>query len=135
MVSWDTWLKTAVVGSKKVSSSTSSKGEDVGKVERKPKKGEKPLICYNCGGRGHTSRQCLSEAFFVGQGSRLITMGQPFCCEGLVEGQFVNDIVLDTGCSRTLVKSDLVREESREDCDGAVCTWRYCGVPCGYCGD
>ena len=29
-----------------------------------------------------------------------------------VESQFVNDIVLDTGCSRTLVRSDLVGEEN-----------------------
>ena len=38
-------------------------------------------------------------------------MRQPFHCEGFVEGQFVNDIVLDTGCSRTLVRSDLVGKE------------------------
>ena len=38
-------------------------------------------------------------------------MRQPFHCEGFVEGQFVDDIVLDTGCSRTLVRSDLVGKE------------------------
>jgi len=37
---------------------------------------------------------------------------QPFRCQGLVEGQFVEDIVLDTGCSRTLVKGDLVSKEN-----------------------
>ena len=36
---------------------------------------------------------------------------QPFHCEGFVEGQFVYDIVLDTGCSRTSVRSDLVGKE------------------------
>ena len=51
-------------GGKKVSSSTSLKGEDVVKVEKRLKKDEKPLMCYNCGGRGHTSRQCPSDAFF-----------------------------------------------------------------------
>ena len=36
---------------------------------------------------------------------------QPFHCEGFVESQLVDDIVLDTGCSRTLVRSDLVGKE------------------------
>ena len=34
------------------------------KVEKRLRKDEKPLVCYNCGGRGHTSRPCPSEAFF-----------------------------------------------------------------------
>ena len=98
---------------KKESTSTSSKGEDVGKVEKTPKKDEKPLVCYNCGGCGHTSRQCPSESLYCGtrksgnhRGRRQLVR-QPFHCEGFVEVQFV-DIVLDTGCSRTLVRSDLV---------------------------
>ena len=38
---------------------------------------------------------------------------RPYQCNGVVEGQLVNDIVLDTGCSscRTLVRSDLLREK------------------------
>ena len=102
---------------KKESTSTSSKGEDVGKVENKLKKDEKPLVCYNCGGLGHTSRQCPSELLYCGtrksgnhRGRRQLVR-QPFHCEGFVEGQFVNDIVLDTGCSRTLVRSDLIGKE------------------------
>ena len=35
-----------------------------------------------------------------------------FCCEGFVEDHSVNDIVLDKGCSRNLVRSDLVSEKS-----------------------
>jgi len=31
-------------------------------------------------------------------------------CQGRVDGQFVSDIVLDTGCTRTLVHRDLVSE-------------------------
>ena len=38
-------------------------------------------------------------------------LNQPFQCKGTVEGQLVNNIVLDTGCSRTLVRSDLLREK------------------------
>ena len=102
---------------KKESTSTSSKGEDVGKMEKKLKKDGKPLVCYNCGGRGHTSRQCPSESLYCGtrksgnhRGRRQMVR-QPFHCEGFVEGQFVDDIVLDTGFSRTLVRSDLVGKE------------------------
>ena len=36
---------------------------------------------------------------------------QPFRCAGFVEGQLVDDIVLDTGCSRPLVRSDFVKKE------------------------
>ena len=99
---------------KKESTSTSSKGEDVGKVEKRLKKVEKPLVCYNCGGRGHTSRQCPSESLYCGtrkpgnhHGRRQLVR-QPFHCEDVVEGQFVDDILLDTGCFKTLVRSDLV---------------------------
>ena len=114
---WSVGTHCSSGGGKKVSSSTSLKGEDVVKVEKRPKKDEKPLMCYNCGGRGHTSRQCPSDAFFCETRKSVTYRGrrkparQPFCCEGLVEGQFVNDIVLDTGCSRTLVRGDLVRQE------------------------
>lgn len=31
--------------------------------------------------------------------------------EGTVEGKAVNNILLDTGCSRTLVRGDLVTED------------------------
>jgi len=47
---------------KKVSSSL--KSEDIVKVVKKEKREEKPLTCYNCGGKGHTSRQCPCEAFY-----------------------------------------------------------------------
>ena len=86
-----------------------SRGEDTSKTEKRRKE-EKPLICYNCEGKGHTSHQCPSSAMFCkGKG---ISDNNPFWCKGVVEGQFVNDIVLDTGCSRTLVRSDLVGEEN-----------------------
>ena len=40
-----------------------SLGENKGK---KKKKEEKPFMHYNCGGRGHMSRQCPSSALFCG---------------------------------------------------------------------
>ena len=69
---------------------------------------------HNCEGKGHTSRQCPSSAMFCK--GRTVTKcfsdKYPFQHKGVVESQFVNDIVLDTGCSRTLVRSDLVGEEN-----------------------
>ena len=41
-------------------------------------------------------------------------VNQPFQCKAVVEGQLVNDIVLDTGCSRTLVRSNLLGEKKFE---------------------
>ena len=78
-------------GGKKVNSSTLLKKdlEDVVKVEKRLKKDEKPLVCYYCGGRGHTSRQCPSDAFFCGTRRSSNSYGRrplvrpPFCCEGL----------------------------------------------------
>ena len=52
-----------------------------------------------------------SRAGQSGHGSRQ-PVRQLFWCEGLVEGLFVIDIVLDTSFSRTLVRNDLVREKS-----------------------
>ena len=85
---------------------------------KKEKREEKPLTCYNCGGKGHTSMQCPSEAFFgTIRGSDCFRGGKKpvrpqFSCEGFLEGHSVNDIVLDMGCSRTLVRSGLMREKS-----------------------
>ena len=93
---------------KKVSLPPPSKGEDLAKK----KKEEKPLVCYNCGGRGHTSRKCPSDAMFCRSEVGKPQANQPFRCQGLVGGQFVEDIVLDTGCSRTLVRGDLVSKEN-----------------------
>ena len=92
-----------------------SMNENTTKGEKKKK--EKPLVCYNCGGRGHISRQCPTSALFCGvrgftrYSAKRKRLSQLFQCKGVVEGQLVNDIVLDTGCSRTLVRSDLLREK------------------------
>ena len=72
------------------------------------------MVYYNCGDRGHTSRQCPSEALYCGPKSPLkSSQSKPLVtkCEGVVDSKFVSDIVLDTGCTRTLVHRDLVSEE------------------------
>ncbi|XP_065901363.1 uncharacterized protein [Dysidea avara] len=102
----------------KVATGVSSKGEDATKGEtavkgERKKREDKPLVCYNCGGRGYTSRQCPSGSFYCGARNPYKSSKSKFLsrCEGMVEGQLVSDIVLDTGCSRTLVHSDLVSDE------------------------
>ena len=85
--------------------------------DEKKKEEEKPFVYYNCGGRGHTSRQCPNSALFCGvtfftrYSTRQKRENRPYQCKEVVEGQLANDIVLDTGCSRTLVRSDLWREK------------------------
>ena len=65
------------------------------------------IQCYNCKKFGHQAKQC-PNAVFMGTAeettSSLIRKGQ-------VEGKPVTDILLDTGCSRTMVHRSLVPEE------------------------
>ena len=89
--------------------------ENTTKDEKKKK--EKPLVCYNRGGKGHMSRQCPTSALFCGvkgftrYSAKRKRLNQPFQCKGAVEDQLANYIGLDTSCSRTLVRSDLLREK------------------------
>ena len=69
------------------------KGEDTikecNKGEEK-KQEEKPPICYNCGGNGHTSRQCPSESLYGrAKEAHKSSWSKPVVskCEGKVEGQ------------------------------------------------
>ena len=52
---------------------TSVKGDDATKGDHsskgEKKRDDKPLVCYNCGVRGHTLRQCPSEALYCGEES------------------------------------------------------------------
>ena len=74
--------------------------------------------CYNCGQRGHIATKCPSAALFCkleqpSLASPAYQSGfrQPSVCRsGQVEGIHVDQIVLDTGCSRTMVRQNLVPE-------------------------
>ena len=85
-----------------------------GEKKRKPSKGaevkkkESELTCFNCRGGGHTSWQCPSKVMFCGVRRKVNCKSglrrQDLMCRGAVEGVDVDDILLDTGCSRTLVR-------------------------------
>ena len=53
---------------------------------------------------------------------------------GTVEGKYVKNILLDTGCSMTLVHQKLVSEEEfleGKATNGVLCTWRHSVVSLG----
>ena len=66
---------------------------------------QREVCCYNCGRRGQMAMCCPSKpALYCGE-----SLGRPETVrEGLVEGHQVQGILLDTGCTRTLVQQDLV---------------------------
>jgi len=99
-----------------------SGGAAPGRERHQKQEGE--VKCFNCGRRGHISTRCPRDAMFceVGPGQGRLDGGdQPQqkgvsgksgrARSGLVEGRRVDDILLDTGCSKTLVRRDLIPEK------------------------
>lgn len=71
---------------------------------------EAMIRCYNCERHGHVAMNCPSNAVvYCGQRRE----GPSMVWWGRVEGRPVEGIVLDTGCSRTLVRQDLVPRNKR----------------------
>ena len=79
--------------------------------QRKPSRDD--IVCYNCGQRGHISPKCPNNAFFCGTRNKR----QGTKCHGVVEGRYVSDILLDTGCSRTLIRRELVPAKKVQEGD------------------
>ena len=76
------------------------------------------MKCYNCSKYGHISAQCPEKAsLFCGGG-----IGRSVVRTGLVEGVEVFDVLLDTGCTRMMVRSDLFPENKLLPGEAVTCT-------------
>ena len=84
--------------------------------------------CYNCGHGGHISTKCPSAAPFcrLEQPKQVLPASQSgfkpssVCRSGLVEEIQVDQIMLDTSCSRTILRQDLVPESKITEGDVAT---------------
>ena len=83
------------------------------KFER-PKKNMKEVECFNCRRKGHYSANCPHNAMFCRPqegATKAATCKVGVMRTGVIEGKPVSNILLDTGCSQTLVHRDLVPPE------------------------
>ena len=79
----------------------------------------KQVVCHNCNEKGHFSSQCPANALMCttrrvhSHGSTVVTCGSGSVRPGVhqsgrIEDAKVEDILLDTGCSRTIVHESYV---------------------------
>ena len=78
----------------------------------------KEPCCYECGKLGHFATRCPSRALY-GEGRPCYgpeagpRQNGRVCRSGTVDGERVRDILLDTGCTRTLVHQRLIPEDKK----------------------
>lgn len=85
-------------------------------TERKNESTRKPLKdieCYSCGEKGHYSSRCPHSAMFCAQKESMANnqWKRSIIRPGRKGGKELSSILLDTGCSRTLIRQDLVSNE------------------------
>ena len=115
-------------GARECKKSQSGGGPGAVSNRENPQRQDKPVVrCFNCGGRGHISTKCPSNALYCSNRRGRNCTWKPGHSRsgcvyraGAVEGQAVEDVLLDTGCSRTLVRRDLVPESKRLDGSVAI---------------
>eukprot|EP00731_Ephydatia_muelleri_P034136 Em0048g12a len=104
--------KATVDGKKKTASETvprqgsEPKGDSATQMAVGKRSSKREIRCFNCKETGHMARDCPSNALF-GEEQGMLGIKH----SGVVEGKAVEDIMLDTGCSRTMVRGDLVPGE------------------------
>ena len=87
--------------------------KDKREAGKKPKRDLKDIECFNCHQKGHYASNCPSNALFCreklpGKVAEQAMTSTGLTRKGSVEGRPVDKILLDTGCSRTLVHQELV---------------------------
>ena len=69
------------------------------------------IYCYNCNTKGHLASNCPHKALFcslLGPAQAQAQQQERVCHQGTVNGIYTQDIVVDTGASKTLVHADFV---------------------------
>ena len=80
--------------------------------EGRDSKDKRPLTCFNCHQMGQKATECPGNVLCCREQSREESKeGRSSYRKGKVNHKSVHDIILDTGCSRTMVKWELISED------------------------
>lgn len=70
------------------------------------------LCCFSCRKEGHTAASCPSKPVLLCQSPTTVDARPPkidvWHRTGTIEGQYINEILLDTACKRTMLHQELV---------------------------